>query len=117
MMAAIQGDWYTGRQQSDGTHTPGPWTVDGYGDHEVDIYAGDVLICAMRDGDTDPNDTALEADARLIAAAPELLAALRVADDALDFAQAQVDSDKDADKLRAWRKQIQDVLSKTEGGE
>jgi hypothetical protein len=54
---------------------------------------------------------------RLFAVAREMRDVLRVADDALDFAQAQVDSDKDADKLRAWRKQIQGVLSKTEGGE
>lgn len=59
-------------------HTPGSWTLDYYGDREIDVYAGDVLVCAMRGGCTGPDDEeAATADAHLIAAAPELLAALK----------------------------------------
>lgn len=52
--------------------------------------------------------------ARLIAAAPEMLAALRVADDALDYAQAQVDSDRDRKRLLHWRTQVQNAISLAE---
>jgi hypothetical protein len=52
--------------------------------------------------------------ARLIAAAPEMLAALRIADDALDYAHAQVDSDRDRQRLLHWRTQVQNAISLTE---
>ena len=39
-----------------------------------------------------------------------LLAALKVADMALDFAQAQVDSERDANQLRGWRREIQKAI-------
>jgi hypothetical protein len=61
-------------------HTPGPWTVD-YTDDNLRIYVGDLLIAEVNgstehievrglDGET------TEANAWLIAAAPDLLAAL-----------------------------------------
>lgn len=53
-----------------------------------------------------------EAVSRLIASAPAMLDALKMADDALDFSQAQVDNEKDAQQIRAWRKQILDVIAK-----
>lgn len=56
-----------------------------------------------------------DANARLIAAAPELLAALKVADMALDFAQAQVNSERDANQLRGWRRDVQKAINKAEG--
>jgi hypothetical protein len=52
--------------------------------------------------------------ARLIAAAPEMLAALRIADDALDYAQAQVDSEGDRKRLLHWRTQVLNAISLTE---
>jgi hypothetical protein len=55
------------------------------------------------------------ANARLIAAAPELLAALHVAADALDYAQAQVDSENDAHNLRVRLVQVKRVIAKAEG--
>lgn len=54
-----------------------------------------------------------EAVTRLIACAPAMLAALRLADDALDFSQAQVDNDRDRERLVEWRRQIRTVLDKT----
>lgn len=53
-----------------------------------------------------------EAVTRLIACAPAMLAALRLADDALDFSQAQVDNDRDRGRLVDWRRQIQSVLER-----
>lgn len=61
------------------THTPGPWGCDG-----TEVYAEHLSICtAYRarlddEGNYMPN-AEVNANARLIAAAPELLAALRAA--------------------------------------
>ena len=61
-------------------HTPGPWYMDGYdlGHYEFAVYGGErnAYIARLED---DGGDTAeqVEANARLIAAAPDLLAALR----------------------------------------
>ena len=51
-------------------YTPGPWHVTGY---HVEARAGAIAtVCDAGDGDTEG-----DANARLIAAAPELLAALQ----------------------------------------
>ena len=58
-------------------HTPGPWrVVDSWNDHMVEGQNGEEII--WQDG---PHDTPTinEANARLIAAAPDLLAALEYA--------------------------------------
>ena len=55
-------------------HTPGPWTVDGLVTKDLDVISPDGRI-AMIDCDDIDTDT-LEANARLISAAPDLLAAL-----------------------------------------
>lgn len=52
------------------THTPGPWSATGY---HVEARAGAIAtVCDAGDGDTEG-----DANARLMAAAPDLLAALR----------------------------------------
>ena len=60
-------------------HTPGPWVADvAYFDGKpscLRIHAGrEFIALVVEDGEFDVNS---EADARLIAAAPEMLAALR----------------------------------------
>ena len=61
-------------------HTPGPWTVD-YTDDNLRIYSGDLLIAEVN-GSTEHievrglDEETTEANAWLIAAAPDLLAAL-----------------------------------------
>jgi hypothetical protein len=51
------------------SHTPGPWRIEH--DHDITIYSGDVpLVHTM-------GDEASEANARLIAATPDLLEALK----------------------------------------
>ncbi len=52
---------------------------------------------------------------RLIEAAPALLVALRDAYDALDYAQAQVDSDTDRMHLTRCRRKIKPVIDRAEG--
>ena len=101
------------------THTPGPWRV--HSEHADRIIVNGCCVYQVRDmtteegfagngyGQPNPNDV------RLMAAAPDLLAALRAAHDALDYAQAQVDSENDAHRLRQWRAQIGRVLAKAEG--
>jgi hypothetical protein len=58
------------------SHTPGPWRAEPCGDGFVITYndAGNWLATVWEDGDGNE-----EADARLIAAAPDLLAALKSA--------------------------------------
>lgn len=71
--------------QSHGKHTPGPWEYRGDG-----LYAaGDnyPFLCGWDDGSfVGCNDPVDAANIRLIAAAPELLAALKEARDALNGA-------------------------------
>jgi len=57
------------------SYTPAPWTVDGLVTKDLDVISPDGRI-AMIDCDGIDPDT-LEANARLIASAPELLAALK----------------------------------------
>jgi cytolysin (calcineurin-like family phosphatase) len=74
------------------SHTPGPWKVgeqrtgDDLPDPECDIFteimSGDGLI-ALVDA-TPVDDQSLEANARLIAAAPAMLEACRVASDGIN---------------------------------
>jgi hypothetical protein len=60
------------------THTPGPWEIHHYGDNEGDIHGSNgTLVCMMRAGDTAP-DQDWSADARLIAAAPDLYAVCKL---------------------------------------
>jgi hypothetical protein len=61
------------------THTPEPWGYDGTGCIYSDaLPRGECVIADMQDGSTD-----WEADAWLMAAAPELLAAARLANQEL----------------------------------
>jgi hypothetical protein len=59
-------------------HTPGPWEAHGWGDDEYDVHiAGtEKLICSLHQEYDEETGAGLceniEADARLIAAAPEL---------------------------------------------
>jgi hypothetical protein len=70
------------------THTPGPWDIDARGQGRPIIMAhhsphGPMAVCEMR---YKPTLEEAEANARLIAAAPDLLAALRDAAQAFDEA-------------------------------
>ena len=65
----------------DALHTPGPWTVVPYGDGDSLVICsdegGEWRICFMAThGGTETVWRSIQANARLIAAAPELLAAL-----------------------------------------
>ena len=58
-------------------HTPGPWEVSRYTNYcGFSIYAPDAGCIAERWWPTVEKDIPIEANARLIAAAPEMLAAI-----------------------------------------
>jgi hypothetical protein len=65
----------------------------------------------------DHSDRQVEGNAALLLAAPELLAALKVAADAIDYAQAQVDSENDRHNLLVRLAQVKRVIAKAEGGD
>lgn len=86
-----------------------------YGDWHEDMVAlyddsTDAVVCWLqKKGGVDPQHLPL------IKAAPELLTSLREAYEALDFAQAQVDSESDAIHLRRCRRRIKTVIDQAEG--
>lgn len=55
------------------THTPGPWAIEE-GDRETHIVGGEAILAYCPDWPCAPQEQ--EANARLIAAAPDLLEAL-----------------------------------------
>ena len=69
-------------------HTPGPW--------EAEKTSGAYVVCEVTEGwsvvpmNADPNKYSPEDDARLIAAAPDLLEALELADAMLSGANMNV---------------------------
>ena len=104
------------------SHTPGPWAYDAdscevFGTTEdrscgwvAKVVGGDSNDCRL------PDDERV-ANARLVACAPEMLDALRMAADALDLAQAQVDSENDRHNLCKRLVAVKRVIAKAEGSE
>lgn len=96
-------------------HTPGPWTtkraqlpVDGAFDHAI-IASGTVIAEAFgRSGVTIYHDS--EANARLIAAAPDLLAACRQALASLEWTGIG-----DVPSVRTVEREIRAAIAKAEG--
>lgn len=78
----------------------GNWEIEDEYGHTATVYG---------EGET------AKSIAMLIAAAPELLAALKEAYDALDYAQAQVDSDTDRWHLTRCRRKLKPVIDRAEG--
>ncbi len=59
-------------------HTPAPWDINTLAGPQLrEVFAGDVLICDCGATNVEMEDIEIEANARLIAAAPELLTELR----------------------------------------
>lgn len=96
-------------------HTPGPWCVEDPMDFELTIVeAGKethewrfIASCSLPDGDDDQDFTSgeVQANARLIAAAPELLEALRpFAAVMADIGETEADEDTFRNANRAYAK-------------
>lgn len=99
-------------------HTPGPWGIVFHGDVER-IRLNGSTVYQVSDV-TDPDFPSGQPrycldDLRLMAVAPEMLDALRIAADALDYAQAQVDSANDAHNLLVRLEQVKRVIAKAAG--
>ena len=64
------------------THTPGPWTVVEYGDDDSPTLVihrdAESRVCFMATPGSHGDPAQIEADARLIAAAPDFMEATRV---------------------------------------
>ena len=101
-------------------HTPGPWDLD---DDTMEVFSsaigqesGWIASVIGNDGNGRPLPKGeIAANARLIASAPDLLATLKAAADAIDYAQAQVDSENDRHNLLVRLVQVQRVIAKAEG--
>lgn len=72
------------------SHTPGPWTAERNDDDEcysigtrANVPVGQRSVCLVHFGYDEPAESEQHANARLIAAAPELLAACKALDVAL----------------------------------
>ena len=91
-------------------HTPGPWTVGCSLDDKTSLTRGDYTVLPL------PEDDQIEANARLIAAAPDLLAAMRLAAHTLDFAQSIVTRAVDSDTVFAALTAARAAIAKTEEG-
>lgn len=63
-------------------HTPGPWTIEEYGDDDAPALVihkdSESRICFLATPGSHGDPAMIEADARLIAAAPELLEAAQL---------------------------------------
>lgn len=96
-------------------HTPGPWEYAENSANNFDVFgAGDTVEVAVVWGLDDPLKAEREANARLIAAAPELLEAL---EDSLDLFGVFLDhSDKgNTDMHRALGVKIRAAIAKAKG--
>lgn len=94
-------------------HTPGPWRITDHAESAVFVYAGDnqYLNHVARVHNT-PTKATRQANARLIAAAPDMLAMLKQLRDLL---QNETGLD-----TRIWEdtaQELLDVISQAEGDE
>ena len=106
-------------------HTPGPWHM-GEGNGKGSIFktgegrmrfeqpGGTTLypICAMVRGWNDQED---EANARLIAASPEMLEALRGADAAIKYAMAAANTEADYSAICAIQDAVRAAIANATG--
>lgn len=91
-------------------HTPGPWRI-GSTQTRVESRAGSVL--AVTDYEPHIPEVAARANARLIAAAPELLEALKAVEDSICLLGLHTDED-DCEGCRL-RQRSRAAIAKAEG--
>lgn len=94
-------------------HTPGPWSVQD-GDRVFGYSTGKPYSHCLHEGIG--YKTEREANARLIAAAPELLAALEGAEKALIKALPHLPADSEAVYCGEWLVEIRAAIAKAKGG-
>ena len=97
---------------SESKHTPGPWKYAPQGDSDGFTVGTDHFVVA---GDVELACPPNEADARLIAAAPELLLELELLAEGLDEAAAQLHGNEWGETCAAWARQARGVIRKAKG--
>lgn len=102
-------------------HTPGPWSIWDFADDPRHIYVGpqaggiavaDIVACNAHGGFTAASEAQGQANARLIANAPALLAALQALVGEADL--GEIDHD---DNTRALLAQARAAISRAIGGQ
>jgi hypothetical protein len=101
----------------DNKFTPGPWIIGEKTSedniHCLKISSRNNTLVDIRHGYTDE----VEANARLIAAAPELLEALEKSALLLDHAGRELDDTSVGDEIQDFLKQITVAIAKAKGGD
>lgn len=90
------------------THTPGPWEADHYGHVTAITKLGNKRQIA---------DVRQPENARLIAAAPDLLEALQIADEIMDVEGACYCEGNGLCRYHRWARKAQDAIAKATGQE
>lgn len=111
---------------AEGDHTPGPWHINYHGGQTTDAYVwgpdgtkrgciASVNLCGLDRDDF----TARSGNARLIAAAPDMLAALQKADEALQAAEQHVlcASGQELKEVTRGRARIRAAIARATGRE
>jgi hypothetical protein len=109
------------------THTPGPWQIQFWNDSARPSRRDTPVITTGKDAigelfnlwDEDGEDREAErlANARLIAAAPEMLAALESLAVGLSPASVEMQRENLADLFRVCRELAENALAKAKGGD
>ena len=95
-------------------HTPGPWTIEHYGDGDSLVIHSDsnTRICFMATPGSSPRAfSKIEANGRLIAAAPEMHEALGAAENELEW---QLERGNGNDVTRAALRIVKAARAKAE---
>lgn len=94
-------------------HTPGPWTVEEYGDEDCPALVihrdSENRICFMATPGSHGDPARIAADACLIAAAPEVVGAGQFLLDRLDDFEREIQSEELA---REWAGHVAPALSR-----
>jgi len=98
-------------------HTPGPWTPHGWGDNDYEINAAEGTVCNVPGFDEDTVDCNMaEHNARLISAAPDLLAVCQaIASDLSSFQFTDGEYRLSQQSAGVILQSLREVIAKAEG--
>jgi hypothetical protein len=100
-------------------HTPGPWTVEEYGDDETPALVihkdSESRICFMATPGSHGDPAKIEADARLIAAAPDMYEALKAIVAENDDYRSGLPEEWEGDPLNDACERARQILNRVHG--
>lgn len=94
------------------THTPGPWTLERNRATSLSVYGSDKVFVGEVYNEIDEPLQTEEANARLIAAAPELLEALKLAQ---SWMITEPNNDEDDTEHTRVVELVHETIAKAEG--